>query len=1172
MPLIQNTLQTETTRPFLHITLLGGLRLVYGAEPITQVNTGRLQALLAYLLLHRQVPQSRQQLAFQFWPDSSEKQAHTNLRKLLFQLRNALPDPDQFLHYDHLTVQWRSTAPYTLDVAEIQILLAHVPATSDPTSLTRIVQLYQGELLPGCFDEWLIPIRQQLQRAVMEALEQLIHRAEHQREYRAGIRYAQRLLGLDPLHEAAYRRLMQVHALNGDRAAALHDYHTCVTLLQQELGVEPDEETHTLYQHLLKLEGQPLPPATGLVNAPLVGRAAEWRALLAAWRGAQRGQAHFVSIAGEAGMGKTRLAEELLNWASAQGVRVAHTRSYEAEGGLAYAPLAEWLRSRALKPALQKMERPWLSEVARLLPELLTEQPNLAPPTTLTESWQRQRFFEALARATLAEKAPLLLVIDDLQWCDSETLTWLRFLLRYNVQARLLIIGTWRNEAVTDQHPLHILLRDLQHTQQLTALELGPFTPDETATVAQHIAGAPLPAITLDQLYQVTAGHPLFVVETVRATLQAQGTNGASLPPKVQTVIQSRLAQLSHQAQAVVSVAATVGRRFNFALLAHAGQLGEDALVQALDELWQRRIIAEQAAGTYDFTHDRIREVVYQRLRPPQRRQLHRQVAAALEHCYADKLDGISGELAAHYEQAGIVDKARHYWQRSGAQAVANFANGEAIQHLSRALTLTASDEPALRFELLVQREAIYALQGQAEQRFTDLLTLQQLSQQLLVQDPNQTYPVIQSALLLGKYYQRAGRPEQTVISLQTAAALAQQFGERTLEAQAWFHLGDALFHQAKLAGASEALHQAIACAERAQLTEIEASANEFLAAVSMFSGAKATTIESYLQRALVLFRQRDDLKGISRVFNKLGYLPIAQGNGHYDQAKSNYAQALVIARQIGNRPGESNIWRNLGVLHTYTGDYQQARTALDAALTLDRQPQDRHSEGVTLDYLAGMQLNLGDYAGAQESLTTALSLLQQTKSAGWICKTWCDRSLLEWLQGAFSAAHTSAIQAHKLAVEVGDQRQVGYALTRCGRALHCLGQDTEALRAFEQAFVIHTALEQHNHAMAALAGSALSTLAQQDLAQAGQQVETILTHLQCHQLDRTDEGLQVYLSCYQVLLALHDPRASNLLQCAREQLQTRTATLITDEARQRFWAAPIHAAVLGSTLAAFAA
>ena len=127
-------------------------------------------------------------------------------------------------------------------------------------------------------------------------------------------------------------------------------------------------------------------------------------------------------------------------------------------------------------------------------------------------------------------------------------------------------------------------------------------------------------------------------------------------------------------------------------------------------------------------------------------------------------------------------------------------------------------------------------------------------------------------------------------------------------------------------------------------------------------------------------------------------------------------------------------------------------------------------------------------------------------------------------------------------------------------------------MRTFEQAFAIHTELEQHNRALEARAGSALSALAQQDLSQAGQQVETILTHLQSHQLDRTDEALQVYMSCYQVLLALHDQRANNLLHCAHEQLQMRAATLTTDAERQRFWAAPLHADVLTATTAAFAA
>jgi DNA-binding SARP family transcriptional activator len=399
----------------LDIHLLGEFRLLYDQQLVTRVNTPRLQSLLTYLLLHCQAPQPRQQIAFQFWPASSEQQAHTNLRKLLFQLRNALPDADQFLQQDRLTVQWNPAAPFTLDVAELRRLLSRGPAHgaataegADQANLVRIVQLYQGELLPSCHDDWLLLVRQQLHRDVIQAVEQLVNLAEHQREYRMGIRYAQRLLGLDPLHEAGYRRLMQLHALNGDRAAALHEYHTCATLLQRELGVEPDEETRTLYEHLLHQAGHALAPIPAIpATAPLIGRQTEWALLLAAWRRGQRGQAHFVAIAGEAGIGKSRLIEELMVWVRAQGGGMAQTRSYEAEGGLAYAPVVEWLRSPRLQPLIARLDRPWLSEVARLLPELLTTQPALAAPAPITQAWERQRLFEALARLVLLDKGPL---------------------------------------------------------------------------------------------------------------------------------------------------------------------------------------------------------------------------------------------------------------------------------------------------------------------------------------------------------------------------------------------------------------------------------------------------------------------------------------------------------------------------------------------------------------------------------------------------------------------------------------------------------------------------------------------------------------------------------------------------------------------------------------------
>src|SRR5262249_21370413 len=145
-------------------------------------------------------------------------------------------------------------------------------------------------------------------------------------------------------------------------------------------------------------------------------------------------------ISGEAGIGKSRLAEELVRWGRQQDFTVASTRSYAAEGQLSLAPVTDWLRSEVVRPRLASVGRLWLSEVSRVVPELRADHPNLPAYEPISEFGQRQRFFEALARSVLAAPPPLLLFIDDLQWCDQETIEWLHFLLRFDPRARMLIV------------------------------------------------------------------------------------------------------------------------------------------------------------------------------------------------------------------------------------------------------------------------------------------------------------------------------------------------------------------------------------------------------------------------------------------------------------------------------------------------------------------------------------------------------------------------------------------------------------------------------------------------------------------------------------------------------------------------------------------------------------
>jgi predicted ATPase len=570
-------------------------------------------------------------------------------------------------------------------------------------------------LLPGCYDEWIVPDRERLHQAYSQALEQLLQLCELEGDYVAAIRYAQRLIRSDPLSEDFYRRLMRLHLLNNDRASALRTYHTCAAMLQRELGIEPDPATRGIYEQLLRREvvssGSAVPRQPALTFRPtLVGRQREWVDLQSAWNRAIDGVPHFVLITGEAGVGKSRLAEEFLTWAGQHGGITAKTRSYAAEGQLSLAPVTDWLRSDEIRPQIQQLGTVWLTEVARILPELLSERTDIPHFEPLSEYGQRQRFFEALARAVLIAPRPLVLLIDDLQWCDSETLEWLHFLLRFDAGAPLLVVGCARAEEMPPDHSLRKLMLHLHNTTRVVEIELHPLDAAETAKLAALVGGSVPGSEMLEPdvdelmyLYHETGGYPLFVVETVRAGL-ARAPDGASradsarerspageerpLPSRVRAVLENRLQQLSPLACEVAELAAANGREFTLDLLVTAGHFDVDSTVHALDELWHKRIVREEGTDGYDFTHDKLREVAYAQISVPQRRLLHRRIATALESTYADDLDSVSGQLAWHYERAGLILEAISRYQRAASVAQRLYANEDAIELLGRSLKL----------------------------------------------------------------------------------------------------------------------------------------------------------------------------------------------------------------------------------------------------------------------------------------------------------------------------------------------------------------------------------------------------------------------------------------------------------------------------------------------------
>src|SRR5580704_10069776 len=681
----------------MRISLFGNLRISFAGRPVTTVNTNRLQSLIAYLILHRDVPQPRERLAFILWPASSESQARTNLRQLLHHLKRALPSECNLLTTDHFAVQWRQDALCTVDAVDFQAAIAEATSarkaqdrSREIQSLTAAAQLYEDDLLLSLYDDWITPLRDDYRRRVSEVLHRLAVLFEEQKEYAAAIPCAERLVGLDSLCETHHQLLIRLHAANHDRSSALRAYHQCMRVLRREMGVEPGPATLELFERILKAVPGPsreLPSESSVSPAAkpvsplqkvraLVGRMMEWHRLASAWQSAVEDGPRVAVISGEPGIGKTRLADELYQSCVRQGHAAVRSRCYTGQGQVAYAPVAEWLRSDVVRAGCTNLAPQQLAELARLVPEIC-EQPG--QPRPLAESWQRIYFYESLGAAFGKIRKPALLFLDDMQWCDPDSFEWLNALLTSSAAAGLLLLGTVRAEETGREHPFTRFVAGLRQSGMVLEIPLEPLDAQETVELARLESAKPVESGNLGEIFRATGGNPLFVVESVRAGLRST---------RVHAVIAARLSQLSAPSYELAGVASVVGRPFSFELLEKATDWDEGSVSQALDELWRRRIIESRGGSEYDFTHDRLREVAYSELGLVRQRYLHRRVARALTEVYASDIESWDGQIASHFEQAGMAEEAIEHYGRAAAYARQRYADAEAADLLRRALAL----------------------------------------------------------------------------------------------------------------------------------------------------------------------------------------------------------------------------------------------------------------------------------------------------------------------------------------------------------------------------------------------------------------------------------------------------------------------------------------------------
>ena len=689
----------------LRVSLLGEQSITCDGDDSARTRSSRAVVLVAFLVVHAGSAQVRQRIAGLFWPESTDAQALTNLRRELHHLRQVLGD-EPSLVVTSRDLCWRDTNTCQVDARLFDIerkaaLAAAAAGDDDGIVLHSATALaaYRGELLPGIYEDWLLDARSQLERQCVDICDLVCAARARIGDLTGAVEAARRRVQLQPLEEVGYRTLMELQADLGDRAGAVSTFHHCASVLERELGVAPDPATRKAFQRLMAHAGpaaQPQAAADPGVRRPrlaapqLCGRSAELSVLQGVWRTTIARRRGLVLVRGGAGVGKTRLVTELAETARSHGAVVAIARCFGAAGRLALAPVADWLRNDAVQSAVATIDPASRAEVGRLIPAEADGDHRRSSRAT-AEAWQRHRFFEGVARALMAVRQPLLLVLDNLQWCDQETLAFITFCLELADDAQLLVAATVREDNLDSDAELAGWLVRMRATGLLTEVSVNPLEAADTARLAEAVSGQRLREADADLLHAATGGFPLYVIEALRGNAVS---DGAPLPVgDLAAVLSKRLEQGTSAAREVAGLAAAAGTNFTLDLLTESSDLHADLVVEAVDELWRRRIVREFRDG-YDFTHDLLREAAYAEVSPPKRWLLHRRIAQGLELLHAEDTDSVAAQLAEQYARGGRPGRALAYYQRAADVAAGRFAHAEAIRLHEKALSIVAALPP----------------------------------------------------------------------------------------------------------------------------------------------------------------------------------------------------------------------------------------------------------------------------------------------------------------------------------------------------------------------------------------------------------------------------------------------------------------------------------------------
>ena len=790
----------------------------------------------------------------------------------------------------------------------------------------------------------------------------------------------------------------------------------------------------------------------------LVGRKKELTYLKALFNRLEEGRGCTVFLAGEAGIGKTRLASELQHYARRTGSLTLIGVCLYREGTELYLPFldaigqyfettkgegADGKREEAKK--FIRDEAPELMEIARRFRTTIgftRGKPKLAG-LDVDNQTARARLFEAISQflILISKGGRLVLLMDDLQWADSASLGLLHYVARSAVHHPLMIIATYRPEDLiaSGEEKVHPLVETMQRMSreglyQKMALE-GLSSDDLSNMIESLFRRTALSDDFLESLYRETEGNPFFILEVLKL-LRDQGVLFESegvwhtnreitredIPERIYDVVVRRIERLEEDQRELLQLAAVEGERFTSTVLSGVLNVPKIQLLKTFHRLERVYQIIKAEGDKYVFNHTKIKEILYAEIPAELRRAYHLAVGEYLETAHKDDLDSILGELANHFHCGEDFDRAFPYLVQAGDRANRLFASKEsctyyeqALDSLEKADRIEEKDTP--RKELLHKLGSSYEVLGNLDSALESYEVCAQLSEQL--NDPEAKAGALRR---IGRISSRRNDWESAMLHLNSSRTLYEEMGYEQGIARVLTDIGTVFAEKGEYENAEEHFQRALRIAQRVEYDELMATIYMNLGIVCNIKGQSNEAI-SYCQKSVSLYERVGDLQGMARAYHNLAMFYGDEKD--WPHSERFYEKSLDLSKKIKDRALTALIHLNRAEVHLNMLEPREAKESCVRALETFRKLGDRLGTADALKMLGMASTLQADWESAECYFKDSLSLNKELESPLGLAEAYREYGAMLKEQGELDRARSAFEESRSLFEQIGAQEDL---------------------------------------------------------------------------------------------------------------------------------------------------